>query len=132
MPKIHLPVISFLMLTMAAVSPAMAFSQKGTAKLPGASLSKNTSGVLREVCHDQLVYVTYGSRGGSAAIQLLENGKPMACENGSLSVRKQYAVPSTLLNKSDSGVMRLFEVSGQTIALFSTKNGASTLVQLVK
>jgi hypothetical protein len=43
---------------------------------------------------------------------------------------KQYAVPATLLNKSDSGVARYFQISGQTIALFSSKNGASTLLQV--
>lgn len=132
MTKIHTAVILFLMAIFTVSAPAHAFNQKGTAKLPGASLSKNTSGVLREICHDKIVYVTYGSRGGSAAIQLLENGKAVTCDNTSLSVRKQYAVPSTLLNKSDSGVMRLFEISGQTIALFSTKNGASSLIQVQK
>jgi hypothetical protein len=54
----------------------------------------------------------------------------MKCEQSELTVMKQYAVPATLLNKSDSGVARYFEISGQTIALFSSKNGASTLLQV--
>lgn len=130
MTKIHLAVIGFFTACLVSTSPVYAFSAKGTDKLPGASLSKNTSGVLREICHNQLVFVLYGSRGGSAAMQLMNGAQPMKCENTSLTVRKQYSVPATLLNKSDSGVVRYFEISGQTIALFSTKNGASTLLQV--
>ena len=131
MPKFNPIVISFLSLLLAVQSPASAFNQKGTTKIPGSSLSKGSSGVLREICHNRKTFVTYGSRGGSAALQLLRGGKPIVCENSSLTVRKQYAVPSTVLDKSDSGVIRLFEISGQTVSLVSTKNGSSTLIQIV-
>jgi hypothetical protein len=60
----------------------------------------------------------------------MDGSKRMKCEQSELTVMKQYAVPATLFNKSDSGVARYFEISGQTIALFSSKNGASTLLQV--
>ena len=115
---------------MLADGPATAFMQTGTVKLPGVALSKNTSGILRQICQQKTVFITYGSRGGSAAVQLMDGSKPMKCEQSELTVMKQYAVPATLLNKSDSGVARYFEISGQTIALFSSKNGASTLLKV--
>lgn len=130
MTKIHLVVTIFFGFLLMTIMPASAFMQKGVVKLPGSVLSKNTSGVLRQICHQQIVFITYGSRGGSTVIQLMDGSKPMKCDQSSLTVMKQYEVPATLLNKSDSGVTRYFEISGQKVALFSSRNGASTLLQV--
>jgi hypothetical protein len=119
-------------MTFSLNTPASAFNQKGMVKTPGSALSKGTTGMLREICVDKLVFVTYGSRSSSAAVQLTDGTKPLRCENTTLTVRKQYPVPSTLLDKSDTGVIRTFEISGRTIALFATKNGGASLLQITE
>jgi hypothetical protein len=132
MTRFKIKVILFLTMIFSLNTPAFAFNQKGMVKIPGSVLSKGTTGVLREICLDKLVFVTYGSRGDSAAVQLTDGNKPLRCENTTLTVRKQYPVPSTMLDKSDTGVIRTFEISGRTIALFATKNGGASLLQIAE
>lgn len=122
--------VTLLIVIFSLPSPSFSFSQNGTVKVPGASLSKGTAGILREICVNELIFVTYSSRGDSAALQLTNGVKGLSCENTTLTVRKQYAVPSAVLDKSDTGVIRTFEILGQTVALFATKNGGVSLVQI--
>ena len=98
MTRFKSKVILFLTMIFSLNTPASAFNQKGMVKIPGSVLSKGTTGVLREICLDKLVFVTYGSRGDSAAVQLTDGNKPLRCENTTLTVRKQYPVPSTMRN----------------------------------
>ena len=130
MPGFILYVTFILTFISAAWMPAAAFEQQGTSTLPSSSLGKGTTGVLREICYKNLVFVTFGSRSSSAALQLMQSNKPMACENSSLTVKKQYSVPSIVMNKSDSGVIRQFGTSGQKILLVTTRNGAASLIQI--
>jgi hypothetical protein len=132
MTSFKIIVTIFFTMIFSLQSPAFAFNQNGTSKIPGALLSKGSSGILRELCFNKLVFITYGNRSNSAAVQLTNGTKALRCENTALTVRKQYAVPSAMLNKSDTGVIRTFEISGQTIALFTTKNGGVSLMQIAE
>ena len=127
--------LTIFFILIAFIQPIHAFEQKGFAKLPGSSLSKSTAGLLRKICYDGLVFVAFGGRNGGAIIQMKKggpSGAPLTCDDNGFTVRKQISIPSTMLDKSDSGIFRIFEIDDTKILLVTLRNGPASLLQLAE